>query len=333
MEFGVQVNCYETDWAAISKTILAMENGQWSSLWFADHFLPPHALSSKTNQSEAESESAFEGFTILAVAAGMTKRLRLGHLVLGNSYRNPGLVAKMATTLDQASGGRFTLSLGASWYEREHLAYGWPFPSMKERSDRFEEACELIRLLFKSNEPVNYEGEYYQLDQAPMSPGCYQIPHIPILVGGTGEKRTLLTLAKYGDVFNLDGWSGRGMSMDLYKHKIEVLEKHCEKVGRNLDEIKKTLLMPIKITDDEKEAKDFVVKLGYRSSDPTHGNYGGELVGAEQSGSVAGNLNYVIERIEEFAKEGVEEIMFGGIETGDTDTLQMIDEQIVSRFT
>jgi len=121
-------------------------------------FCPPHALSSKTNQSEAESESAFEGFTILAVAAGMTKRLRLGHLVLGNSYRNPGLVAKMATTLDQASEGRFTLSLGASWYEREHLAYGWPFPSMKERSDRFEEACELIRLLFKSNEPLITRG-------------------------------------------------------------------------------------------------------------------------------------------------------------------------------
>ena len=332
MEFGVQVNCYETDWSEISKTILAMEKGNWNSLWFADHFLPPHALSSKDDPVDAEKGNAFEGFTILAAAAGMTKRLRLGHLVLGNTYRNPGLVAKMATTLDQVSEGRFTLSLGAAWYEREHLAYGWAFPSMKERSDRFEEACELIKLLFKSKTPVDFRGEYYQLEQAPMSPGCYQQPHIPILVGGTGEKRTLLTLAKYGDVFNLDGWSGRGMSMDLYRHKISVLESHCEKVGRDPDEIKKTLLMPIKITNDPKEARDFIRNLGYRSTDPAHGNYGGTLMEAEESGSVAGSLDYVIERIEEFAEEGVEEIMFGGIETGDVDTLRMLDDEVVGHF-
>ena len=115
MEFGVQVNVYETDWDSISKSIMTMEAGRWGSVWFADHFLPPHVSSTKTDQMEAEAETAFEGFTLISVVAGMTQKLKLGHLVLGNSYRNPALVAKMATTLDQASKGRFTLSLGASW--------------------------------------------------------------------------------------------------------------------------------------------------------------------------------------------------------------------------
>ena len=120
--------------------------------------------------------------------------------------------------------------------------------------------------------------------------------------------------------------------MDLYRHKISVLESHCEKVGRDPDEIKKTLLMPIKITNDPKEARDFIRNLGYRSTDPAHGNYGGTLMEPEESGSVAGSLDYVIERIEEFAEEGVEEIMFGGIETGDVDTLRMLDDEVVGHF-
>ena len=164
-------------------------------LWFADHFLPP-SPGSPGGQRDQEQGTAFEGFTLASVAAGMTKKLEIGHLVLGNTYRNPALVAKMASTLDQASKGRFILSLGAAWFAREHEAYGWVFPSMRERSDRFEEACELIRLLFTSKEPVNYSGTYYSLEEAPLSPPCYRNPHVPILVGGTGEKRTLRTLAK-----------------------------------------------------------------------------------------------------------------------------------------
>ena len=116
---------------------------------------------------------------------------------------------------------------------------------MRERQDRFQEACELIRLLFTSKEAVDYNGKYYQLDNAPMSPGCYQEPHIPIMVGGTGERRTPRTLAMYGDTMNMDGWAGQGMSMEIFQHKVGVLEKHCADVGRDPAEIKKTLLMPI----------------------------------------------------------------------------------------
>ena len=331
MKFGVQVSCYNTDWEKIKSSIETLEEGRWNSLWFADHFLPP-SPGSPGGQRDQEQGTAFEGFTLASIAAGMTEKLEIGHLVLGNTYRNPALVAKMASTIDQASKGRFILSLGAAWFAREHEAYGWTFPSLRERSDRFEEACELIRLLFTSEEPVNYSGRYYNLEDAPLSPSCYRDPHVPILVGGTGEKRTLRTLAKYGDILNIDGWSGRGMSLDLYNHKVGVLETHCENVGRDPSDIKHSLLMPIKITNNQKEAEEFIKRLGYRASDPSHGNFAGKLLSPEDSGSVAGSRDYVIERIAEFVEAGVDEIMFGGISTGDTEQLEQIEQDIVGAF-
>ena len=306
MKFGVQVNCYRTTWDAIKASIDAMEGTRWNSIWFADHFLPP------PGRREEEHFTAFEGYTIIAVAAGMTQKLRLGHLVLGNTYRNPGLLAKMATTLDQASQGRFELALGAAWFKREHEAYGWTFPSMKERQDRFQEACELLRLLFTADGPVDYRGKYYHLDQAPLSPGCYQKPHVPIMVGGTGERRTLRTLAMYGDIFNMDGWAGQGMSLEVYRHKIGVLEKHCANVGRDPAEIKRTLLMPLQITDDKERIERFQKGLG--------------------PGSMAGPKNEIIDRIGEFEREGVAEIMFGAIPTGNVEMFQRVEEEIVSAF-
>jgi alkanesulfonate monooxygenase SsuD/methylene tetrahydromethanopterin reductase-like flavin-dependent oxidoreductase (luciferase family) len=306
MKFGVQVDCYRTSWDDIRASIETLEAGRWHSLWFADHFLPP------PGRPQDEPLTAFEGYTLIAVAAGMTQKLRLGHLVLGNTYRNPALLAKMATTLDQASKGRFVLALGAAWFKREHEAFGWDFPSMKERQDRLQEACELIRKLFTADGPVDYTGRYYRLDQARLSPGCVQTPHVPILVGGTGERRTLRTLAMHGDIFNLDGWAGAGMPFEYYRHKIRVLERHCEKCDRDPREIKRTLLMPIKITDDKTSAELFVKALGPET--------------------VAGPRDYVIDRIGEFANEGVEEIMFGALRTGDVESYQRVEEQIVAAF-
>ena len=329
MKFGVQVNCYGTTWDDIRASIETMEGGRWDSLWFADHFFPPWG--GPKGDRKTEHRTAFEGYTLIAVAAGMTEKLRLGHLVLGNTYRNPALLAKMATTLDQASKGRFTLALGAGWCEREHDGFGWTFPSMRERSDRFQEACELIRKLFTADGPVDYNGRYYQLDKAQLSPGCYQEPHIPIMVGGTGERRTLRTLAMHGDIMNVDGWSGRGMSFELYQHKVSVLERHCEKVGRDPAEIKHTLLMPLKVTDDKAEAERFIVGLG-RGTMERWGGYEGPLMEPRLSGSMAGPLNHVIDRIGEFVDAGVDEIMFGAIPTGDVEALQRVEEEIVAAF-
>ena len=306
MKFGAQVGCYRTTWDEIRAVIDTMEAGRWGSLFFADHFVPP------PGPRTDEPLPALEGYTLIAAAAGMTEKLRLGHLVLGNTYRNPALVAKMAATLDQISHGRFVLGIGAAWFKREHEAYGWDFPSMRERSDRFEEACALIRALFTSNGPVDFDGRYYRLDQAPLSPRCYQDPHVPILVGGTGEKRTLRTLAMHGDIMNLDGWAGGGMALEYFRHKVSVLERHCEKVERDPSEIRRTLLVPVRVTDDNAVAERYIRGLG--------------------RGTVAGPRTYVIQRIGEFIDAGVDEIMFGGLPTAKVEEYQHFDEEILAAF-
>ena len=308
MKFGAQVGVYRNTWDEISKVAETMDNGRWNSIWFADHFLPP------PGRPEEEHLTAHEAFTVLSAVAAMTCRLRLGHLVLGNTYRNPALVAKMAATVDHISQGRFVLGIGASWFKREHEAYGWEFPSMKERQDRFEEACALIRGLFISDEPVSFQGAYYNLDKAPLSPACFQGPHIPILVGGTGEKRTLRTLARYGDIMNLDGWAGGPMTAEYFQHKISILSAHCEDWGRNPEEVAKTVLMPTLVTGDAKEAERFV-----------RGRNLGE-------GTAAGTKSYVIDRIGELIEAGAEEVMIGGIATDTSDNFQIIDEEILSAF-
>lgn len=308
MKFGAQVTCYRNTWDSIRNVVNVLEDGPWESVWFADHYLPP------PGRKEEEHLTAHEGFTLIAAVAGFTSKLRLGHLVLGNTYRNPGLVAKMATTVDQVSHGRFTLGIGAAWFKREHEAYGWNFPSMKERQDRFEEACQLIRLLFTSVEPVSFDGAYYKLDDAPMSPGSYQEPHIPILVGGTGERRTLRTLARYGDVMNLDGWAGGPMTAEYFKHKVSVLDHHCENCGRDPAEIKHTVLMPTMVTDDKSAGDAFIAnrRLG--------------------AGSAVGPKNYVLDRIGEIIDAGADGIMIGGIPTDDLDSYHRVGEEIISAF-
>lgn len=306
MEFGVQVNVYRTTWDEVKASTLAMDAGNWDSVWYADHFIPPGA------NREQEAMTAFEGLAVAATAAGMTSKLRIGNLVLGNTYRNPAHVAKIAGTIDTMSEGRFTLAIGAGWYTREHQAYGWEFPSMKDRQDRFEEACKLIRDLIHSQEPVTHQG-YYSVDDARLSPGNYDDSQpIPIMVGGTGPKRTLRTLARYGDVMNLDGWAGGGMSLRYYQHKASILDKHCEDCGRDPSEIRRTLLMPCYITEDKERIEQIVKGLG--------------------EGTVAGSKQYIIDRIGEFQDAGIAEVMFGGIPSGNVALLQQFEEDIISAF-
>ena len=306
MEFGVQVNVYRTSWDEIKASTLAMDAGNWNSVWYADHFIPPGA------NREQEAMTAFEGLAVAATAAGMTSKLRIGNLVLGNTYRNPAHVAKIAGTIDTMSEGRFTLALGAGWYTREHQAYGWEFPSMKDRQDRFEEACKLIREMIRSKGPVTHQG-YYSVDEAQLSPGNYDDSKpIPIMVGGTGPKRTLRTLARYGDVMNLDGWAGGGMSLKYYQHKASILEKHCEDCGRDPSEIRRTLLMPCYIIEDKARIEQIVKGLG--------------------EGTVAGSKQYIIDRIGEFQDAGIAEVMFGGIPSGNVALLQQFEEDIISAF-
>ena len=307
MKFGAQVTCYRNTWESIRQVAGTLDTGPWGSIWFADHYLPP-------GRKEEEYLTAHEGFTVAAAVAEFTKSLRIGHLVLGNTYRNPALVAKMATTLDQVSQGRFTLGIGAAWFKREHEAYGWTFPSMKERQDRFQEVLRIIRALFHSQESVTVRGEYYSVVDAPMSPGSYNEGGIPILVGGTGEKRTLRALAMYGDIMNMDGWAGGPMTVDFFQHKVSVVNQHCERLGRDPSDIRHTVLVPTMVSDDSEKVRAFV---------------SGRRLGAR---SAAGPKSYVIDRIGGIVEAGADEIMIGGIPSDDLEQYQMVAEEILSQF-
>ena len=180
MIFGAQLGQYtDQDWPHIKSLAQQLDAGPWNSLWLSDHFIPPGVGGHGT---------ALEGWSLLAGLATVTERIRLGILASGNTYRNPAHLTKIATTVDHMSGGRVELGLGAAWYEEEHKAYGWDFPSLRERSDRLEEATQLIRLLLRKDpeELVSFSGKYYQLEDAPMSPQTSQGSPIPILIGGNG---------------------------------------------------------------------------------------------------------------------------------------------------
>lgn len=284
--FSSQLYNQQTTWDEIKSVLMTMEYGRWESAYFYDHFVPP--WHNDLNVVESDSFPTFEGLTLMAGASAVTCKLKLGVLVCGNTYRNPALMAKMVATMDEMSFGRAQYCIGAGWNVREHAAYSWEFPSMKERSDRLEEACELVHLLFTSSDLVNYEGKYYSLKDAPFAPRGYNGRKIPIMVGGNGEQRTLKTCAKYADICNLVG-----VSPDQVRHKKQVLERHCEAVGRDPSDVKMTAHVPMRIIRDEEHAK---------------------RARRDREWLMIGSPNYVIDRAKDYIDAGVEEFMLQSIQ-------------------
>lgn len=176
-----------------------------------------------------------EAYTTLGFLAGHTERAELGVLVTGVTYRYPGLLAKIVATLDVLSGGRAALGIGAAWYEEEHAALGVPFPPLSERFERLEETVQIARQMWDPSDEGPYTGRYYQLDRTLCSPLPLHRPEI--MIGGSGEKKTLRLVAQYGDACNLFG-----ATPDEVAHKLEVLRGHCADVGRDPAQIRVTVL-------------------------------------------------------------------------------------------
>jgi F420-dependent oxidoreductase-like protein len=181
------------------------------------------------------SDPMLEGYTALGFVAGLTSRLRLRLLVTGVTYRHPGLLAKIVTTLDVLSGGRAELGIGAAWYEREHRGLGVAFPPTSERFERLEEALQICRQLW-SDDDGPYVGRHYQLAETICSPPPVSRPRPRILIGGSGERKTLRLVAQYADACNLFGGPVE------IAHKLDVLRRHCEAVGRDPNEIEVTAM-------------------------------------------------------------------------------------------
>jgi F420-dependent oxidoreductase-like protein len=212
----------------LTRTAQAADQAGASWLTVMDHFF-------QMEQFQTAHDPMLEGWTTLGYLAAKTEQVKLGTIVTGVTYRHPGLLVKIANTLDVLSEGRSFLGLGAAWYEREHLALGVPYPPMAERFERLEEALQ-IALQMWSDDEGPYEGRHYRLAETINVPRPVQTPHPPIVIGGGGEKKTLRMVAQYADACNLNVTEA-----DEVAHKLQVLREHCDAVGRDYATIEKTM--------------------------------------------------------------------------------------------
>jgi F420-dependent oxidoreductase-like protein len=224
MDFSVWPNP-QWSWDDVLATSVDAEAAGWHGVWFADHYMP------NTGDTSRASGAFLECWGVLAALAVAVPRVRLGSLVCATTYRHPAALANLAATVDHVSGGRLVLGLGAGWQLNEHDAYGIELGSVRERLDRFEEACAIVTSLLRE-ERTTCEGAYYRVVDAPCEPKPLQRP-LPLLVGGGGERRTLAIAARYADEWNVWG------TPDVLRHKNEVLDRHCEAIGRDPSSIRR----------------------------------------------------------------------------------------------
>jgi len=273
VRFGIQTPQQNGSWQEMVALWREVDSLGFDSAWVFDHFLP--IFSDPTGP-------CLEGWTTLSALAMVTRTVRLGVLVTGNTYRHPAVLAKMATTLDIISQGRLILGLGAGWFELEHTTYGIPFPRVGERLQRLDEALTVITRLW-TEERVTFAGRYYQLTDALLNPRPLQQPRPPLLIGASGEKIALDIVARHADMWNSFG------SPEVFQRKIAVLTEHCLKVGRDPDAIEKSVLLQMTLTDDP-EAKRRALEN-------------------ESWGMLAGNPAEICQQIERYIAVGVTHLM------------------------
>ena len=234
LTFGGQLWAQNTSWPAFREAALAMEVAGWDGIWTWDHLM---AIAGPPEQP------ILEGWTAMTAVAAITSRPTIGLMVGANTFRNPGLVAKMATTLDHVSGGRLILGLGGAWFEPEHDAFGlWFGDSPGERLGRLDEATAIVRRLL-DGETVSTDGPTYPMTEAVVAPRPIQ-PHLPILIGGAGPRLTLRIVAQHADVWNSSG------TPEEIGQRIALLREHCASVGRDPAAIELTVSLTPVIRDD-----------------------------------------------------------------------------------
>lgn len=227
----------ENKWnTSVNIAVLAEELG-FDSIWVYDHF---------HNVPKPAHEAVFECWTTIAAISQRTSRIRLGQMVGCNSYRNPGLLAKITSTVDVISGGRLDWGIGAGWYENEYKGYGYEFAKPSDRIGMLRETVEIVKSMWTQPE-TSYDGKYYKMSRAHCDPKPLQQPTPPIWIGGGGEQLTLRVVAQHADVSNF------GSSVEEFVKKREILKDHCKAVGRDEDTIRKTISSEVFIRSTEKE--------------------------------------------------------------------------------
>lgn len=237
VKFGLFFPQVGLGFPAITERVQVAERLGFDSVFFVDHM-----WSRGLPQLDH-----LEAWTLMTATAAVTQRIRVGALVLCNSYRNPALLGKMAASLDAISNGRLVLGLGAGWMDEEYRAYGYPFPSMRARIEQLEEAVEVIKRLL-TEERASFQGKYYTVDGAPNLPKPLQRPRPPILIGGGGEKRLLPVVARHADIWNCPN----NHATELPR-RLAVLREHCAAIGRNPEEIEVSEQCIVVLGSDERD--------------------------------------------------------------------------------
>lgn len=261
-------------WNDILALARHIEATGWDGFWIADHFMP---------DEEDVSESCHEAWSVIAGLSTTVPRIRLGTMVLSNTYRHPAVLAKMAATTDHLSGGRLVLGIGAGWQENEHRAYGLEFSTVRGRLHWLEEACQIIKGLHTQTR-FSFQGEHYQLLDAPLEPKPLQNP-LPLMIGGGGEKVTLRIVAQYADEWNVWG------DVAAFAHKSRILNQHCDRVGRDPAEIQRSVAVLVVLSDDPNE----VARI--RAQDHDYA-------------TIAGNSNELTDILGAYQEVGMDELIF-----------------------
>jgi F420-dependent oxidoreductase-like protein len=306
MRFGAAFWINRTSWDDLREAAAAAERSGWDSLWIDDHLLADEG---------DPADAKLEGWATLAALAVLTERVRLGLLVGANTFRNPGLTAKLATTVDHLSGGRSVLGLGGGWFEREHDAFGLDFGSgFGERLDRLDEAVGLIRRLL-DGERVTHTGRFYTMQDATCAPPPVQT-RLPILIGGSGPTKTLRTTARYADL-----WNGYGPPERIAATS-EILRQRCGEVGRPFDEIERTVTLDAVLRDTAAETR-----AAWAETSRIHGldgRVGSD--GSERGLTVGGSPAEVAAYVASLRALGIAEVVFTFRTPFDLETIERLDE-------
>src|SRR5215470_16450916 len=252
MRFGIFTSLTNSSWDDVLKLWRHSEATGWDAACVTDHFMP---------NTKDRTGSVLECWTTLAALAPMVPRIRIGTIVVGNTYRSPAVLAKMAATVDVISQGRLILGLGAAWQENEHEAYGIPFYTVGERLARLDEACRVIKALWTQPKSA-FDGKFYRLQDAPLEPKPVQRPHPELMIGGGGEKVTLGIVARHADHWNV--WGGP----ETVARKGRILEEHCAKIGRDPRTITRSVNMTPLITDKKEEVDALTTAVSRRMGYP-----------------------------------------------------------------
>ena len=309
VKFGLRVPSFPVDGSSgeefVNQVLRFLRNleDSFDSAWVCDHFVPWAEFALKTAPT-------CEGFTAISYLSGEFQRLIFGNIVLCNSYRNPALLAKMGATLQTLTRGRFILGIGAGWKEDEYMAYGYEFPPPKVRIQQLEEGVQIIKAMWNKG-LVTFKGRYYNIDEAYCYPEPDPVP--PIMIGGGGEKLTLRVVARHADWWNLSV-----VSPKMFQHKLEILEEHCRKEGRDPARIVKTVDNCIATAKTKEETWNLASKSLFTRK--------------REEECIVGNPNAVIKKLAEYTELGVEYFILRFVDFPETDGAELFAKEVIPTF-